>query len=172
MNRQMFVVIGVLCAAIAFAGPVSVASDASPEADEPAFRDLRWGDPPSALGESRKFGSNAGLDVYSKIGENLSLGSLKVNSIMYIFFQDQLQTVIFVAKDVTKTREILEAKYGKPAVSSQFSRDAQWLIGDTAVHLKEDLLEETARVTLMSVSVTTRWDEWKKKQASDDADAW
>ena len=81
------------------------------------FRDVRFGTPVSAFSNLILFKNNEDVKVYKKRGENLSLGSYKLNGVAYSFYNSELMGVVCAVTgqlNVAGVKKMLGAAYGPP----------------------------------------------------------
>lgn len=150
---------------------------------ETVFRDLSWGDTLDALGDTFEITPSEeqpGIKMVRRSNEDLQLGSYIVSSVDYWFFDDQLMRIVVWAGSNDNKKEaeglelMLNAKYGK-ARGTLFSNNLEWTHNDTKV-LRIWPLFGTVHFYLESIPIREQYDAWldeyKKKQAAANADAW
>lgn len=159
---------------VIIAGLITILAIAPTHAQEETdFRDLRWGDPLDKLGtDAREVVRVEGLVTYRKINEDLSLGSLPVTHISYIFFDGRLIGVLIGIndRDTKWAKDVLQAKYGPPLTESRITDDATWLTDRTMVILSDRFND--AYIGLVSRKLDEEYKEWRERQAEKDAAAW
>ncbi|HHV61109.1 MAG TPA: hypothetical protein GXX51_00485 [Firmicutes bacterium] len=140
-------------------------------APQPAFRDLYWGDPPEKLGESTIFYDkqleSPGIELRIKVNDDMQLGPLTATAIVYGFFQNRLMFVSILASDVKMLSEIAKAKYGLPQQSNMFMIDELYIRGDTACSVKENIVDKSGYMTLMSTAMAFEYNRWQQEQAKE-----
>lgn len=162
-----------LCLAIMFSALIIGISVFAQENASPDFRDLRWGDPVSKLGDDVvKLISVDGRDVYRKVTEDLSLGSIRATSISYVFFNDKLMGLLIEIRDsdTSRAKEMLKAKYGNPIQESRAFDDASWITNRTVAYLQDRYKNST--IGLISIDIDAEYQAWRKEQAEKDASSW
>lgn len=143
------------------------------EARQTVFRDLAWGDPPSALSEAIQVSEENGLVSYLELHGIKKLGNLDVTYVGYVFFQDRLAAILIASPDKDALERTLTAKYGDPVEDPlDFEHDAKWQSGDTLAVLDKDVLSDDATATLLSMSIAAEQKAWLEKQAESNAAAW
>lgn len=141
--------------------------------DDAVFRDLKWGDPVSALGGAERWSAKDGIETFVRFDEDYSLGPLKADSIVYAYFQNRLLMINFWTRDFDKTERLLLAKYGEPYQSSDIAREASWVSGETIISLTYDTTEQKPQVILGSSTLLAEYRNWLEAAAENDAkDAW
>lgn len=140
-------------------------------APQPAFRDLYWGDPPEKLGVTTVFHGKEfdlpGIELRIKASEDMQLGPLTANMILYGFFKNRLTMVFIVANDPKMLSQIARAKYGEPQNSNMFMIDELYIRGDTSCAVKEDIFDKTGYMMLASTAIVLEYNQWQKEQAEE-----
>lgn len=85
------------------------------------FRDIKWGDPPTKLGERTKIEIGKFHTFYTKTRDKMSIGAADLVSIDYTFLQDrELMSVLIVAKEyynASYLKDTMIARFGEPVTS-------------------------------------------------------
>jgi hypothetical protein len=95
---------------------------------------LRWKDAPEKLGQDRIviYKSEDGhATSYKKAREELTLGDIALDSIIYAFYNDQLAIVYIKcvsSADFNKVRDFALAKYGEPNLLGLSDDPPGWLV--------------------------------------------
>jgi len=79
-----------------------------------SFRGNKWGSRLETFGELEKLDDE--YPIYKKVDEELTMGGVQVESIVYFFKNDQFnmaQVVFNSEKNFKKLRKVLESRYGK-----------------------------------------------------------
>lgn len=136
------------------------------------FRDLAWGDPPSALGPNAVYvRTYDDVDFYVRTDEDYQIGSIRADSITYGFFQDKLWGITIKVRDISATERMLKARFGQPDRSNRFMVDMMWFEKDTWVSFEEILGEKAAYWHMFSVEIAEEQRRWQEEQAAKDAAA-
>lgn len=131
------------------------------------FRGIKWGDPPSALGERVKIAVGRFVSFYTKDDEQMSIGVANLKSIEYVFIQDsQLSHVIIYAEgadNCTKLREAMIARYGTPLQTSQTKN--LWGDKKNSISFEYDTDTKNAEVYIISSKMINKLNALKKQEA-------
>jgi hypothetical protein len=130
-----------------------------------AFRDLYWGDSVEKLGDVHLVEDTRGIKIYEKINENLKIGDLEVISIVYLFWDNKLLSVIIDSQDPRSLSRLAKAKFGYPKEENRFMLNEQYVYKDTSCGVKENIGRNTGRMILLSRSISEEHKKWEKEQA-------
>lgn len=73
------------------------------------FREIKWGDKPSALGASTLVEETRGLQVYVKHNENLKMGEANLTAIAYMFMEKKFIGTAITSKGSDNSRALKTA---------------------------------------------------------------
>lgn len=87
-------------------------------AQQKAFRDLCWGDPPSVLGPAIMLGSPPiipNMTMWARVNEDLLLGTaVQVKAIAYGFLDGCLAMVLIVGDQLSLLSSVAWSRFGRP----------------------------------------------------------
>lgn len=104
------------------------------------FRGVKWGDPPSALGDRDKVEGTPLLSTYIKKGDALSFGDAEVKEIEYTFVRDRLFAAATITvkykRDCDRLKDALVAEYGTPSLDEK--EKTVWKLDTITIYYKYD----------------------------------
>lgn len=126
---------------------------------KPGFRDLVWRSCPTST-MTRLEADLQGFDCYTRSGDSMQIGTVKLSHIIYMYYRDQLAEVGIETEpdSFAALLLILKEQWGEPDESHPAVGEYGWtstdsVLGGTTAVLKEGRLDHRARLVLTSSSV-------------------
>lgn len=167
MNRKISIVL-LLCVLVMVGSNIVYAR-------QRAFRDFYWGDALMPLRSEHDLikispgSSDIGLSFWVKRNEDLQIGGEPVGSIVYVFFQNQLMSIIIRCHNRQFLSQVAQERFGMPVKSNVNPLDERYVEGDTLCHIEEESGEGVMRLCSLSILERySRWEEQKTKEAAKD----
>lgn len=126
--------------------------------DSPAgFRGVKWGQPPSALGESTVLLIDGATSAYSKNGDKLKIGDTDLTYIIYVFWENKFMMAIIQTEGLNNgdaLRAALLARYGEPRQKlGVLKSDYAWGDENAMITYTYDTGESKSRVAIASTPI-------------------
>lgn len=152
-----------LCLVVLFSCMASAAIKDSPE----GFRGIKWGNPPSALGEAAIVIENHDvikITVYSRQGDKMSLGSAELVVIGYVFWDNKLMGVAVRANhgEFENLKDVATEKFGLPEPPGEYVDAYSWGDDKVFIHLKESYEPE---LLIVSIPLSDEFSAFKEQLA-------
>lgn len=144
-------------------------------AEPTGFRGIPWaaslGDYPDQF---KPIGASKPADLlrsYRRVDEKLAIGSVELEYITYIFFQDQLMGVMLKTMPGSINRraivEVFQLQFGAGRQPNRYIERYFWLGGATLVSLDCGAVDSACTGMLTSADMKDRYDAARKRSAED-----
>ena len=131
---------------------------------KPGFRDLKWKDPlPSGM---EKLDGEGEDGFYKRDADKLSIGDVKLESIHYIFFQNQFSSYIIETKRGSALLRILTENWGNPSQDNEFIKKYRWVQGDTRTGYEINEITDEGTLISFSKSLYQEQEKARKEKAA------
>lgn len=123
------------------------------------FRGILWKDSISKYKDTMRLNSDDGVPkkYYSREHDEMSLGEVKLSSLIYIFYKDKFSSVIVQTdKSVTNLTQVLvelKKKFGDPIFANKYINKYSWEDENTNIKLKCYSSSHKCRITYSSVTM-------------------
>lgn len=114
------------------------------------FRGVKWGDPPSALGDRMQISKN----IYVRIGDEMNIGGAKLTAILYVFWDERFLGVnVYADKgQFLALLNALIAQFGKPMKPDKYDEEYVWQDSNAVVVVAE-VLGEGGELLILSQKI-------------------
>lgn len=133
------------------------------------FRNLKWGDPVSALGETTLRETSMGMEIYEKKEEKLSIGTAELIKIGYAFYNNHLTTVLIKftgESNESIIREAMFARYGFPDIYKPHINKYNWLDSKNFIALDYNKYNNTGSISFISMQYYNIYQAGLKEQGA------
>lgn len=139
------------------------------------FRDITWGMKKVDI-HGLKFHhtdpSYGGIDLYTRDGDDLHLGSGVADKIFYGFWNDQLCDITIYVKDVVNWYGLKNAafeKYGKGFQSNPYLENYYWSDNKTTIMLEYNKASDIGDLNISSNALSEKMQAWEKEKSKEGA---
>jgi len=147
-----------------------------PGSEPDGFRGIKWGQDISTVNGLVYVATDpayGGVALYMREGDELKMGSAKLEGIFYGFWKDKFSNVrIAISGDTnwSNFKTIVFEKFGEGYQNNKSIEDYYWWGEDTWMILRYDEFSKNGAFLMASTQITTLQEEWEKEQAKKGAE--
>jgi hypothetical protein len=120
---------------------------------EDGFRGLRWGTAPNELKDLIFAFEPSSRDVkaYFKKDDDMRVGDAKAKVIIYMFWKEQLSSVVIKTDDSSGILRSCKSKWGAPLIMNKY--EMGWDSGDTGINLQYNPIKSESTLRIFSIAM-------------------
>lgn len=148
-------------------------ADLPPDID--GFRGIKWGTNISKMNGFSKLGTNpsfGGIDLYSRDNDPLTMGSAKLDSILYWCWQGKFSEASIDSSGRINFESVLaisKEKFGEPFKENRYIEKYYWFNSTTSVRLEYNQVSDKGSMSFSSKEIAKDQLEYSKIKAREGA---
>ena len=140
------------------------------------FREIKWGTDFETVKDQLMFASldesYGGIKVYTKINDEMNIGTASLESVEYCFWQNKFVMAYINVLGINNwlgVQDALKYKFGQGFKSNRFIEDYTWVGNTTIINSKYSDIERKGTIIFISWNLHHQMEAWDAKQAAEGA---
>jgi len=117
------------------------------------FRGIKWGDPPSTLGNYESLsGNDEYMKIYTRPDDKMRLGEVRLYNIYYIFYLDRFMGIHIttVSEYFSELKDILITQFGEPKQKNPNIEEYTWVDSKAVMVLEKEIFSKFCNFRITS----------------------